>query len=131
MDLRGNSVAALVLGLLVGLFFGIRTFGGRTNNRLPQVTVLVAKQNLPMATHITDPEKLFEEKQFTKGEEPRKAIRDFAQLKDRYLNTPLSAEQFVTPDDLDDLKDDMVIRCPRACEPWASRWPLRMWRAAS
>jgi pilus assembly protein CpaB len=122
MDLRGNrflarvsvaaAVPALVLRLLVGLFFGIRTFWGPTKNRLPQVAVLVAKQNLPMATHITDPEKLFEEKQFTKGEEPRKAIRDFAQLKGKYLNKPLSAEQFVTPDDVDDKGGDLVDRLP-------------------
>jgi pilus assembly protein CpaB len=65
-----------------------------------KVTVLVAKQNLPMGQLIKDPEKYFEEKQFTKGEEPRKAIQAFDQLKDHRLNKPLSAEQFVTPDDL-------------------------------
>src|SRR5438445_1541443 len=65
-----------------------------------KVTVLVASQNIPMGTHIKDPEKYFEEKQFTKGEEPKKAIREFETLKDKRLNKPLSAEQFVTPDDL-------------------------------
>jgi len=67
-----------------------------------KVTVLVAKQNLPMGQLIKDPEKYFEEKQFTKGEEPRKAIQSYDQIKDHRLNKPLSAEQFVTPDDLTD-----------------------------
>jgi pilus assembly protein CpaB len=67
-----------------------------------KVTVLVAKQNLAMGQLIKEPEKFFEEKQFTKGEEPRKAIQSYEQLKDHRLNKPLSAEQFVTPDDLTD-----------------------------
>jgi pilus assembly protein CpaB len=79
-----------------------RVIADRNQNTEEKVTVLVAKQNLPMATKLTEPEKLFEEKQFTKGEEPRKAIRDFDQLKGKFLNKPLSAEQFVTPDDVDD-----------------------------
>jgi pilus assembly protein CpaB len=65
-----------------------------------KVTVLVARQNIPMGTLIKEPEKLFEEKQFTKGEEPRKAVRSFDQVKDHRLSKPLSAEQFVTPEDL-------------------------------
>jgi pilus assembly protein CpaB len=67
-----------------------------------KVKVLVAKQNLAMGTLIKDPEKFFEEKSFTKGEEPKRALRDFSQLKDRMLNKPLSAEQFVSQEDLMD-----------------------------
>src|SRR5437588_11946903 len=65
-----------------------------------KVAVLVAKQNLPMGTVIKDPERLFEEKQFIKGAEPKKAIRNYEQLKDKDHNKPLSAEQFVTREDL-------------------------------
>ena len=36
------------------------------------------------------------------GEEPKKAIRSFDDLRGKLLNKPLSAEQFVTPDDLTD-----------------------------
>jgi pilus assembly protein CpaB len=95
-------IVAIVCGLAAS-YMTSRVIAERGNQTEEEkVAVLVAKQNLPMATHITDPEKLFEEKQFTKGEEPKKAIRDFAQLKDKYLNKPLSAENFVTPDDVDD-----------------------------
>jgi pilus assembly protein CpaB len=95
-------IVAIVCGLAAS-YMTSRVIADRGNqNTEEKVTVLVAKQNLPMATKITDPEKLFEEKQFTKGEEPKKAIRDFDQLKGKFLNKPLSAEQFVTPDDVDD-----------------------------
>src|SRR5262249_3230393 len=65
-----------------------------------KVSVLVAKQNLSMGFIIKEPEKYFEQKQFTKGQEPRKAIKGFEELKDKYLQKSLSAEQFVTLDDL-------------------------------
>jgi pilus assembly protein CpaB len=95
-------VVAIVCGLAAS-YMTSRVIADRSNQETEEkVTVLVAKQNLPMATHITEPEKLFEEKSFTKGEEPKKAIRELAQLKDKFLNKPLSAEQFVTPDDIDD-----------------------------
>jgi pilus assembly protein CpaB len=73
-----------------------------------KVTVLVAKQNLVMGTLIKEPEKFFDEKQFTKGEEPKKAIRSLDEIKGKYLNKPLGAEQFVTADDLTD-KDSIGI----------------------
>jgi pilus assembly protein CpaB len=69
---------------------------------IEKVSILVAKRNLSMGTLITEPEKLFDEKQVTKGEEPKKAIRSFEELKKSRLNKPLSAEQFVTSDDLID-----------------------------
>ena len=59
-----------------------------------KVTVLVAKKNLSMGTLLKDPEALFEPKSFTRGEEPKKALRAFDQLKDRRLNKPIAAEQF-------------------------------------
>jgi pilus assembly protein CpaB len=65
-----------------------------------KVTVLVAKNSLSMGTRVKEPEKLFVEKQFVAGQEPKKAIRSFDQVKDRLLNKSLAAEQFVTSDDL-------------------------------
>src|SRR5947209_19443265 len=57
-----------------------------------------------MGTLVKDPERYFQEKQFTKGEEPRKALTSFDQIKDKKLNKSLTAEQFVTADDLMDSK---------------------------
>jgi pilus assembly protein CpaB len=79
---------------------------GAANGTDEKVKVLVAKKNLALGTLIKDPEAVFEEKAFTKGEEPKKAIRTFDQVKDRRLNKPLAAEQFVSADDLMDKTQD-------------------------
>jgi pilus assembly protein CpaB len=65
-----------------------------------KVKVLVAKQKIPMGTRLKEPEKFFVEKEFTKGEEPKKAFTSYDQLKDKILNKTISAEVHVTPDDL-------------------------------
>ncbi len=75
---------------------------GSKDTEEEKVTVLVARQNLTMGQLIKEPEKLFVEKQFTKGEEPKKAIQTYDLIIGKRLNKPLGAEQFVTPDDLDD-----------------------------
>lgn len=105
MKSKTMILMAVAIGCgLVASYMTSRVIAERGNKEVEEekVTVLVAKQNLAMGTLIKDPEKFFEEKQFTKGEEPRKAIQAFDQLKDHRLNKPLSAEQFVTPDDLSD-----------------------------
>ena len=71
-----------------------------------KVAILVAKDKIPMAVLFKEPEKYFEEKLYVKGEEPKKAIRTFDMLKDKRLNKPLGAEQFVTEDDLDSREKD-------------------------
>ncbi|HEV3084833.1 MAG TPA: Flp pilus assembly protein CpaB [Gemmataceae bacterium] len=93
-------VVAIACGL-VASYMTSRVIADRSDKPTDEkVTVLVARKNLTMGTYIKDPEQLFEEKQFTKGEEPKKAIRNFEELKDKRLNKPLSAEQFVSPDDV-------------------------------
>jgi pilus assembly protein CpaB len=71
---------------------------------LERVTVLVAKQKISNGTLIKDPQKFFVEKQYIKGEEPKKAIKGWEQVKDKRLNKALSEDQFVTGDDLMDPK---------------------------
>ena len=65
-----------------------------------KVSVLVAKKNLALGVLIKDPATQFEEKFYVKGEEPKKAIRTLDQLKDKRLSKSISAEQFVTEEDL-------------------------------
>jgi pilus assembly protein CpaB len=65
-----------------------------------KVKVLVAKAKIPMGTKIKEPEKLFIEKEFVKGSEPKRAITSYDQLKDKCLNKTIGAEVHVTPDDL-------------------------------
>lgn len=72
----------------------------KNTEEVERVQVLVARQNLQMGTLLKEPEKYFVKKEFIKGQEPKKAILDFGQLKERRLNKPLSADNFVTADDL-------------------------------
>src|SRR2546427_2297309 len=93
-------VVAIGCGL-VASYMTSRVIADRSDKPSEEkVTVLVARQNITMGTWVKDAEKLFEEKQFTKGEEPKKAIRSFDDVRGKRLNKPLSEEQFVTPDDL-------------------------------
>src|SRR5687768_3495367 len=99
-------VVAVVCGLAAS-YMTSRVIAER-NNKAPaqeeKVKVLVAKQRISMGTLLKDPAKFFHEKQFTKGEEPKKAIKSFDQLKDRRLSRPISEDGHVTPDDLMDPK---------------------------
>jgi pilus assembly protein CpaB len=65
-----------------------------------KVKVLVARQNLPMGTFVKDPEKLFEEKDFVRGEEPKKAAKTFDEVRNKRLSKPVNAEQWVSVEDL-------------------------------
>jgi pilus assembly protein CpaB len=100
-------VVAVVCGLAAS-YMTSRVIADRTRSdnasEEEKVKVLVARQKLPMGVLIKDPEKYFMEKAYTKGEEPKKAIRSPDQVKDRRLNKPLSEEQFVTAEDLLDPK---------------------------
>jgi pilus assembly protein CpaB len=99
-------VVAIVCGLAAS-YMTSRVIADRSSDtEVEKVTVLVAKKNISMGTLLKEPEKVFEEKQFTKGEEPKRAIKTYDLIKDRRLNKPLSAEQFVTPDDLNDKSQD-------------------------
>ena len=97
-------VVAVVCGLAAS-YMTSRVIADRNQPAGPEeekVTVLVAKQKIPVATLIKDPTKYFVEKQYTKGEEPHKALKSWDQVKGKRLNKPLGEEQFVTNDDLMD-----------------------------
>src|SRR5437762_1668651 len=108
--MKPKTVILMVVAIVCGLaasYMTSRVIADRDAQvEVEKVSVLVARRNLAMGTLITDPAKLFEEKQFTKGEEPKKAIRNLDDLKERRLNKPLAAEQFVTADDLNDKERD-------------------------
>jgi pilus assembly protein CpaB len=65
-----------------------------------KVSALVARKNLEMGYLIKNPAELFEERQFTKGEEPRDGLLDLTLLKGRQLKRPLRKGDHVSEDDL-------------------------------
>src|SRR5262249_36633094 len=49
-----------------------------------------------------------------KGDDPRRAVRSFAELKGRRLNRPVSEDQFVTAEDLEERqRDDIASLLPK------------------
>jgi pilus assembly protein CpaB len=108
--MKSKTVILMVVAIACGLaasYMTSRVIADRdAKSDVEKVGVLVAKRTIGMGTLINNPENFFEEKQFIKGEEPKKAIRSFEELKNQRLNKPLSAEQFVTADDLWDKEKD-------------------------
>src|SRR5436305_10200412 len=87
--MKPKTVILMIVAVVCGLaasYMTSRVIAERNAaSDVEKVSVLVARRNIPMGTLISDPEKLFEEKPFTKGEEPKKAIRAIEDLKDRRL----------------------------------------------
>ena len=78
-----------------------------------KVKVLVARKNVPQGTYLKEPSDWFVEKEFTLGEEPKKAVRNFDELKEKVLSKPLSAEQWVVADDLLRKEDSFNYSIPK------------------
>jgi pilus assembly protein CpaB len=110
--MKPKTIVLMVVAVVCGLAASYMTSKViAERNRTPaapaeeeKVTVLVASKKVPMGTLIKDPTKYFVEKAYTKGDEPKKAIKSWDQLKDHRLNKPLSEDQFVTLEDLMDPK---------------------------
>jgi pilus assembly protein CpaB len=104
--MKTKTIILMAVAIVCGLVASYMTSRVIADRQAPtedeKVTILVAKKNLAMGLLLKEPENFFEEKQLTKGEEPKRAIKNFEDLKDRRLAKPLSAEQFVTAEDLHD-----------------------------
>jgi Flp pilus assembly protein CpaB len=108
--MKPKTIILMVVAVVCGLaasYMTSRVIAER-NNPAPteeeKVAVLVAKQKIIYGTLIKDPQKYFQEKLYTKGEEPKRALKTWEQLKDKRVNKPLNEDQFVTADDLQDPK---------------------------
>jgi pilus assembly protein CpaB len=111
--MKSKTVILMVVAIGCGLaasYLTSRVIAERGEEKeVEKVTVLVAKKNVSMGTLLKEPEKFFEEKQFTKGEEPKRALKNFEDLKGHRLNKSLTAEQFVTLEDLIDKEKDLPL----------------------
>jgi pilus assembly protein CpaB len=110
--MKSKTVILMVVAIACGLaasYLTSKLIAEREDKPVEKVAVIVAKKNIPMGTLIKEPEKFFEEKQFTKGEEPKRALTNFDDLKGHRLNKSLTAEQFVTAEDLIDKEKDLPL----------------------
>ena len=93
-----KSILVLVLASVCGSGAGYMTTSmipvSRQTSNEPEetVTVLTAKTDLQEGTQFTDGEKdnLLAETKFLKGQEPNHCVKEFAEIKGKYLKAPLS-----------------------------------------
>ena len=98
-------VVAVTCGLGAS-YMTSRLLAERTPEDNEKVVVLVAKKNLDMGVTIKKVDDLFEEKKFTKGDEPKNAIVKVEDLQARVSESAaLRSGDFVTGDDFLSDKD--------------------------
>lgn len=108
-------LSAFVVFSFVGLYVASRLpFTSPPLVSVESVMVLVAIEDSPQGTVLTEPQKKFKYKPVIKGEEPKMAVNSYDQLKDKMLNKSISAEQFCTPKDLSDNAGPDLIPGQRA-----------------
>src|SRR5262249_53686539 len=122
--MKSKTMILMVVAVVCGLaasYMTSRLLAERGNDQPTEeekVKVLVARQNIQAGTFIREPDKLFIEKDFIKGQEPRKAAKSFDEIKDRSLARPVAAEQWVSVDDLL-RKDQMGLQVPKGMRAMA------------
>jgi Flp pilus assembly protein CpaB len=79
--------------------------------------VLVARQDLPAGTRITEPETVFRVRLYRLGEEPANAITDYSQLSGKTLNRPLASGEVC-------YVSDISVRVPEGLRAIAVRTSL-------
>jgi pilus assembly protein CpaB len=109
--MKSKTMILMIVAVACGLgasYMTSRLLAERNNEAKEEekVKVLVAKRNVPQGTLIKVPEDWFIEKDFTVDDAPKKAVRNFDEVKDRVLSKALSAEQWVIADDL--LRKDQI-----------------------
>lgn len=109
--MKPKTLVLMVVAVTCGLgasYMTSRLLADRQGEEVEKVAVLVAKKQIDTASPIKVPEDLFEEKLFTKGEEPRDAIAKFEELKGRILKRTLRPGDFIRLDDMLDSRDPQV-----------------------
>jgi len=125
--MKSKTLILMVVAVVCGLVASYLTSRMLAQNSsaavdVPTVKVLVARQKIQWGTKIKEPEKLFVEKEFPQGSEPKKAFTSFDQLKDKVLNKTIGAEVHVTSDDVMKKEDsDLSYDLPKGTRAMAIR----------
>jgi pilus assembly protein CpaB len=104
--MKPKTMILMILAVSCGLgasYMTSRLLADR-NQAVEKITVPVARKNLNIGDTLKDPEDLFENKEFPKGNEPRLAILEVEKIKGRVLKRSLRAGDFITEDDMLDSK---------------------------
>jgi pilus assembly protein CpaB len=104
--MKSKTMILMVVAVVCGLaasYMTSRLLAERNTEKPAEeekIKILVARQNLAQGTYVKEPEKLFDEKEFVRGEEPKKAAKTYDELRGKRLSKPVNAEQWVSVDDL-------------------------------
>jgi pilus assembly protein CpaB len=101
--MKPKTLILMVVAVTCGLgasYMTSRLLAERQPEADDKVKVLIAKKSLNQGMTLKNVNELFEVKEFPKGTEPKEAIVNADDLKDRVLNRSLRAEDHVTPGDL-------------------------------
>jgi len=103
--MKPKTMILLVVAVGCGLaasFMTARLIADRNGdgNQEAKVRVLVAKKRINPWTLLDKPEVHFVHKEIPESAVPKKALKEFSDLKDKRLNKVVSEETFVTTDDL-------------------------------
>jgi pilus assembly protein CpaB len=109
--MKPKTLILLVVAVGCGLaasFMTARLIADRSNDSQEnRVRVLVAKKRINAWTLLSDkPDVHFIFKEIPESAVPKKALREFADLKDKRVNKPINEEAFVTSDDLGSKEHD-------------------------
>jgi len=86
-----------------------RLLAERGGDDEPKISVLVAKKMLNIGDTVKVPDEMFQEKKYTRGDEPPGAIDNPEQLKNKVLKRPLRPGDHVTLEDLISPTDDNTM----------------------
>lgn len=102
--MKPKTMILMVVAVTCGLgasYMTSRLLAERTGPDEPdKVTVLVAVKAMNMGDIIKNPKELFKEKTYSRGEEPKEAINDYEQLKEKVLKLPLRPGDHVAAENL-------------------------------
>ncbi len=102
--MKPKTLILMVVAVVCGLgasYMTSRLLAERSmEEEQPQVMVLVAKKNLDMGQPLKNPKEIFTKKAFILGEEPKNAIKEYDELKERVLKRSLREGDFVSKGDL-------------------------------
>jgi Flp pilus assembly protein CpaB len=74
-----------------------------------KVSVVVAKTKVPKLTHLKDPDKFFEVRQFPKAMAPKSYYSSLKEIKDKRVNRELKADVHISAEDVQDKNTGLPI----------------------
>ncbi|MEI7687344.1 MAG: Flp pilus assembly protein CpaB [Planctomycetota bacterium] len=110
--MKPKTLILMVVAVTCGLgasYMTSRLLADRQTDNTEKVAVLVARRQLDNGSAIKVPQETFEEKLYTKGEEPRDAVSKYEDLKGRILKRTLRQGDFIRADDMLDSKDPQSV----------------------